>query len=228
MKSESLFIIIVFMIFAISTDAQVTPKPKVKTLNKQKGLTKRETQINGIFTDKRDGKTYKTIKIGLQTWMAENLAYKAVSGFLVHDTNETKFGYLYNWKTANEVCPSGWHLPSNDEWIVLTTYLRGEDSTSLDSEDTIGSIMKSITDWNDFDGIIINGTNASGFNGFPAGVGDSLGTIYGVGGGGFWWSSTERGTSFAQNRFLSYEIPTMVEGFSYKVNYLSVRCLKNL
>lgn len=83
----------------------------------------------GTFTDSRDGKTYKTVKIGTQTWFAENLAYKANSGCRAPEYNQSNvaiYGYLYDWKTAMAVCPAGWHLPTVDEWTILMNYLGGE------------------------------------------------------------------------------------------------------
>jgi uncharacterized protein (TIGR02145 family) len=82
----------------------------------------------GTFKDPRDGKTYKTTKIGTQTWMAENLSFKVDSGCWIYnnDLNYLKiYGYLYNYESAKKACPLGWHLPSNDEWAILENYLGG-------------------------------------------------------------------------------------------------------
>lgn len=96
------------------------------------------------------GKTYKTVIINGKEWMAENLAYLPAvypssnksytePRYYVYDyqgtdvittknnTNFPTYGVLYNWPAAMAVCPPGWHLPSDDEWTALTTYLGGED-----------------------------------------------------------------------------------------------------
>ena len=105
------------------------PPPQAETtpLSVDGGIT------SGVLADSRDGKKYKTVKIGNQIWMAENLNY-AASGSKCYDNkpeNCAKYGRLYNWYAAMNACPSGWHLPSNGEYETLDKYVGGEKVASL-------------------------------------------------------------------------------------------------
>jgi uncharacterized protein (TIGR02145 family) len=85
-------------------------------------------QETGTFRDPRDEKIYKTIKIGSQTWLAENLAFKADKGCWAYDNQESnaaKFGRLYTYETAKKVSPIGWHLPSKQEFEILLHHIGG-------------------------------------------------------------------------------------------------------
>ena len=95
--------------------------------------TKLITPETGSYTDPRDGKIYKTVKIGDQWIMAENLAYKPDQGnFWAYDNdsgNVAIYGYLYDWETAKNVAPEGWHLPTRAEWIIFRKSLGGRNFT---------------------------------------------------------------------------------------------------
>jgi uncharacterized protein (TIGR02145 family) len=177
-------------------------------------------QQTGSFTDYRDGKVYKTVKIGTQTWMAENLAFKTESGCWAYDNDESnvaKYGRFYNWETSKKVCPAGWHLPSDKEWKTLTDFLGGEN--------VAGGKMKSKTDWNDPN---TGATNKSGFNALPAGFFDfSTGFPSGRGACILFWSSTPDGKKYAWRRNLNYELSDVIRIGGVRKNGFSVRCLKN-
>ena len=91
---------------------------------------KSDAQTIGTFTDPRDGKIYKTVQIGDMIWLGENYAYKPGSGnFKSYEPNENsveKYGYQYDWITAKQVVPNGWHLPSSEEFLILINRYGGE------------------------------------------------------------------------------------------------------
>ena len=176
-------------------------------------------QENGKFKDSRDGKTYKTIKIVTQTWMAENLAYKTSNGCLAYNNSEKDvalYGYLYNWEAAKKACPSGWHVPSDAEWDTLVKYLGGKD--------VAGGKLKSKTGW-----ISPNtgATNESGFTAFPNGYLQASGLFSIIGEKGYWWSSTEAYSSVAFNFLLYYNKSSVDKGYYPETMGFSVRCLKD-
>jgi len=143
-------------------------------------------QVSGTFKDSRDGKTYKTVKIGTQTWLANNLAFKASSGCYEYDNNKansTTFGYLYTWETAKKVCPTGWHLPSMAEWTTLITNTGGEN--------TAGKKLKEagIKHWAEPN---TGATNQSGFTALPGGGRQEDGQFTQLNVDGNWWTSDVR------------------------------------
>ena len=138
-------------------------------------------QTTGTFKDSRDGKTYKTVKVGDKTWMAENLnfAAKGSACYENKDANCTKYGRMYNWNTAVKACPAGFHLPSDDEWTALVDY--------ADVEKNAGKKLKSKAGWNEGG----NGTDDYGWSALPGGY-NSGGKLFGHAGDyGYWWSATE-------------------------------------
>ena len=174
----------------------------------------------GSTKDSRDGKTYKTIKIGTQTWMAENLAYKTSGGCIAYDNNNKNvdaFGYMYNWETAMKACPSGWHLSSVDEWRVMENYLGQKN-------ETIKWVSK--TGWTGFKGIA---NNSSGFTALPGGTYDKDDGFWGIGTQCAWWTtdSWARDPKTATDREIS-NINNGLAGAGFnKSEYRYVRCIKD-
>jgi len=161
-----------------------TDKSKSVTIkmsgNRNKKLTANFKTVPTL-TDNRDGKKYKKITVGSQTWMGENLNY-AAEGSKCYDNdagNCEKYGRLYNWATAKTACPTGWHLPSDDEWTTLENTVGGRS--------TAGTKLKSAEGWNKGG----NGTDDYAFSALPGGYGNSDGNFNTAGGYGYWWSSTE-------------------------------------
>lgn len=173
--------------------------------------------IFGKLHDPRDGKTYKTVKIGQLVWMAENLAYRPSSGnYWAYDNNISnvpKYGYLYDWQTACNVCPSGWHLPKNVEWTYLINFV-GFDS---------GTKLKASSGWRDN----VKGTDVIGFSALPGGIRSRNSNFYSLGQYGYWWSSSAAGISFAWGWSMSYNLVDVVNRENDDRFGYSVRCVKD-
>ncbi|MDR2593244.1 MAG: tetratricopeptide repeat protein [Fibromonadaceae bacterium] len=200
---------------------------------------KANSELFSDFTDNRDGKKYKTVVIGTQTWMAENLNYYA-SGSKCYNNNLVncqKYGRLYDWNTAMKVCPIGWHLPSKEEWQILTHFAGGDE--------VAGKKLKAKNVWDDYEGNSGKGTNDYGFFALPGGFDSSnlsfnsttglyrhsncSGYFSCVGDDGNWWLSSE------SNSHNAYHILILPEddGVHYAPNGIkdilfSVRCLQDL
>lgn len=204
-------------------------------------------EMSGTYTDIRDGKSYDWIRIGEQAWMTKNLALKIdTGGCWAYNNEESKadtFGYLYRWDVANAVVPAGWHLPSEEEWLALKSYLadkgykRGGQlskgiSKSLASKDHWNeSTTEGAPGNSDFSDI----QNISGFSAVPGGkcyllvgMGTSR-TFSRLGEDAIWWSSTADDDKYAYSFSITYKMPTDAysSGSNSKSAGYSVRCIKD-
>ncbi|MCL1956839.1 MAG: fibrobacter succinogenes major paralogous domain-containing protein [Fibromonadales bacterium] len=182
-------------------------------------MQRKKNNMN-TFTDKRDGKMYRTVKIGEQVWLAENLAYEA-KGSKCYDNDESnveKYGRLYNWNTAMKVCPKGWHLPSHEEWQTLLDFVGGKEIS--------GKKLKTKSSWNKYKGKSGNGTDDFGFSALPCG-GGRAGSFGGVGEFGSWWSSNKFGNYNAYNWVMDYSCKIVCFHYSAEDYLFSVRCIKD-
>lgn len=171
---------------------------------------------DATFTDLRDNKIYKTVVIGTQTWMAENLNFNTDTGSWCYENDSSNcytFGRLYNWETAQRVCPAGWHLPSDSEWTELTGFI-GTDA---------GKKIKSLSGWEGKS----NGTDNYGFSAIPGGHFDGEKSFINIGYYGYWWSSTDKMSFNAWSRNQCCYDNKLGRYVSYKKSGFSVRCLKD-
>jgi len=171
---------------------------------KKEEVTEPSTFNYSTFTDARDGKIYKSIKIGTQVWMAENLAFKTANGSWIYGDNEVdgnKYGRLYTWDAAKLAIPDGWHLPTDDEWKQLEKALgmSQADADGFEERGTNeGARLKSRSGWAENG----NGTDEVGFLALPGGFFANSGSYLAVIWYGYWWTSTESNSSSAFFRLL--------------------------
>jgi|SaaInlV_125m_DNA_1040241.scaffolds.fasta_scaffold20199_1 uncharacterized protein (TIGR02145 family) len=203
-----------------------------------------------------DGNTYKSVIIGEQEWMAENLRTSKYSdgtsipnvtgnteweglttGARSHYDNdnqyEATYGKLYNWYSVNtgRLAPEGWHVPTDAEWTVLTDYLEANGH-----EETEGTALKARSSWrgdpwdasqDDISGSG-NGSDHYGWNGLPGGQRQDGGYFsFSWSEGGYWWSSLEFSEGSAWSRSLSNFSDSVSRGYSVKSYGFSIRCLRD-
>lgn len=195
-----------------------------------------------------EGNSYKTVSIGKQTWMAENLKTSkyndgvnipnitddtkwgndTIGGWTYYNndsSNNVKFGKLYNWYSVSPkmngnkyVCPIGWHVPTDAEWKLLIDYLGGASLAGAKMKEV--GIMK----WNTPN---INATNSSLFTGVPGGSRNIIGVYDDIGSVGGYWSSTEfdRNSAFYFHLYCNNDLVGRYDEF--KVSGISIRCIKD-
>jgi uncharacterized protein (TIGR02145 family) len=169
------------------------------------------------FTDKRDGNVYQTITIAGTIWMAENLKFKAKYGAFCFDNdsnNIQNYGVLYEWKTAINACPAGWHLPTGSEFQTLANHFEQKDSWRKTASETASFGLQ------------------------LGGMQDFEGTFSEMDESGYYWTSTEYDKNNAE--YFSYlminDMPVIdisrkediadIHG-TEKSNKYSVRCIKD-
>ena len=195
-----------------------------------------------------DGNKYKSLIIGEQEWMVENLRTSRYGdgtlipnvtedyewenlskGAWYHYNNDIRYesiyGKLYNWYAVEtgKLCPKGWHVPTDDEWTVLEDYLEANGHSGKE-----GKALKSVSGWQDKeDGTSGNGTDDYGWNGLPGGVRYDDGSFGSVGQQGYWWSSSQFNAGFAWYRYLYYDFDGVHRSATNKLYGFSVRCLRD-
>jgi uncharacterized protein (TIGR02145 family) len=189
-----------------------------------------------------DGNTYGSVIIGNQEWMSENLKVSkfrdgslipiefnnafSPACFIYDNISENLglYGRLYNWYSVADprgLCPAGWHVPSNNDWNILSQFLGGGAGGSLKSQSNLWTIPN------------IGATNLSGFSALPGGFrsGNGISQFSGINSGGYFWSSTENAPDFSYYRYVENTSislqSTSSNIFFSKVFGFSVRCLKD-
>ena len=175
-----------------SSSSSVAPQPSSSETSVSSSSVATVSNVDyGTLTDSRDGKNYKTVKIGNLTWMAENLNYDnsavatgSIDSSFCYDgipANCEKYGRLYQEYAATVVCPEGWRLPTADDWRDLTNAVKEEFG------DNNGS-LRAVGEWeNTIFGDNVTATNASGFSALPAGYRAKTGEYDGQGTKAYFW-----------------------------------------
>lgn len=201
------------------------------------------TLVSTCASPSMDGHSYGVVEIGDQCWFAENLlttdyadgsaipevtddaTWSGLSSGARSDydndaSNALTYGRLYNWYAVNNgsgLCPSGWHVPTDEEWTALETYLSANGHSGAE-----GAALKSTSGWY-YSG---NGTDNFGFSALPGGSRSYVGGFGNAGSVGYWWSSSPSG-GYAWLRYLSCGSPAINRSDINPRNGFSVRCLRD-
>jgi uncharacterized protein (TIGR02145 family) len=190
-----------------------------------------------------DGNKYKTVTIGTQVWMAENLkttryndgtpiplvtdyeewaalTTPAYCWYNNDSSHKEVYGALYNWYAVNtaKICPEGWHVPSDEEWIELRNYLGSFRFVGSDLKETGTSHWKSPN---------ADATNKSGFTALPGGLRSFNGSFSYIGIAGYWWTATEYTSTNVHFWNLRYKNSDLFTYIADKPNGLCIRCIQD-
>lgn len=190
-----------------------------------------------------DGFEYKIVRVGGQTWMAQNLGVtrfrngdpimeanspeewqradrERIPAWCYYDNdpaNGPLYGKLYNWYAASDprgLAPAKWRIPNEIEWMRMIDYLGGKIKAGIQLKDSNG--------WKD-DG---NGVNKTGFKALPGGNRSERGTFNGIGNYGYWWSAQEHASETAEGFDMGYKYKEINKFAFRKGNGFSIRCVR--
>ena len=181
------------------------------------GNSKNEINKSTNVSTVVQNKEFKTVKIGNQVWMSENLNIPTDTGSFAYNYDDSKgkiFGRLYNWETAKKICPKGWRLPTIEDYYELFKF--------YGTYDVVGGKLKSTKYWTEPS---VGNADSNSFNALPAGFcnGDSF---FGENVSTKFWTATEQPTDHAA--YIELEINTfeVKDDFHHKRYALSVRYIK--
>jgi uncharacterized protein (TIGR02145 family) len=211
--------------------------------NRESFTTLSDTTVTDV-----DGNIYNIVTIGTQTWMKQNLKttrfrnytdiplvtsdldwfFLTTPGYCWYENAanyKSTYGALYNWYAVDagrnrdhNICPVGWHVPSDNEWTTLITYLGG-DSVA------VGKLRESgFSHWQNPNS---DASNTTGFTALPGGGRDFNGSFCDNGSYGYWWSATEFITGGAWSRYMSFDGSGGFRHGNYETDGFSVRCIRD-
>jgi len=169
----------------ISAIKEIDKRNDLDNYGKYKNL-RYKLENSFVKNSKADIKNYKTVKIGEQIWLAENLNHETIGSecFNYEESSCKKFGRLYTWEAAMKACPEDWHLPTDREWAELMDFAGGFE--------TAGKFLKAKDGWKPSFGKPQNGIDKFGFAALPSGYGGYKESFHNTLGESRWWSSSER------------------------------------
>ena len=196
----------VYAMVVTSLTVQILTACSGTSLEPDPELPPSDTNESGTFADSRDGRTYSSVEIGVQVWMAENLAYQTDSESWCYGDDPPQceeFGRLYGWGAAMNACPAGWRLPSESDWNILEAELAPDA------------------------GLKLREGGGFGFEAKMAGVRQYDGGYAAIGGMTSFWTSTPYTDDHAATRLLAIDASDIVHDGLGHQGGISVRCLRD-
>lgn len=239
-----------FLILVVAALSQGCHRMSAHDLERRLGLEGKRTygvpwnasMTYGVLVDGRDGRSYRTVAIGPQIWMAQNLAYKVFGSWCPEDQDDScrKYGRIYQWSSAMDIgirydnnhwqssdsihqgiCPVDWHVPSDEDWDGLVAFVGGSASA--------GKALKATSGWSAELPALggQGGDDVVGMRILPANHSSSDGEVTGQHTMAEFWSSTGRNGRTASNVEFDGETDSSHRSEQVKTDALSLRCIKD-